>query len=407
MHESLNTRPRMRPSQTSTDGGCPNCDGTDVTLFYRGGSVPIHSCVMLDNHKTAVDYPHGELLLGMCSRCGFITNIAYDSQTQENVHNYEDQQSFSPHFRRYQSDLIARLIRDHDLQNKDVIEIGCGKGDFLVELCRTGVNRGVGIDPRCVPRNIREPHCNTQFFAESLNKAHTRFPCDFICCLHTLEHIHSTHHFIRLVRDVIGERNNVLVFFLVPDVERILRERAFWDVYYEHCSYFSLGSLARLFRKNCFDVIELTQDFGNQYLLVVARPTNKATMARAQEEENVQTAMQYVEKFDVDIQDRIEKWRFKISLLRNKGKRIAVWGSSSKCVAFLSALRADNAIDAIVDINPHRHGKFLPGSGKQISHPNVLRDLHPDAVFVMNPIYCEEIEQQLRRMRITTELIPL
>ena len=59
---------------------------------------------------------------------------------------------------------------------------------------------------------------------------------------------------MRLVRGSIGDRPQVTVFFELPDMERVLVEQAFWDIYYEHCSYFTLGSLARLFRRTGFDV---------------------------------------------------------------------------------------------------------------------------------------------------------
>ncbi len=51
------------------------------------------------------------------------------------------------------------------------------------------------------------------------------------------------------------------------------RRSAFWDVYYEHCSYFSLGSLARLFRSTGFEVTGLHVEYDDQYLLVEARPS--------------------------------------------------------------------------------------------------------------------------------------
>src|SRR5690606_5558175 len=63
-----------------------------------------------------------------------------------------------------------------------------------------------------------------------------------------------------------------LVLFEVPDVGRILRERAFWDIYYEHCSYFTAGSLAGLFRRVGFEVLDVEHAFGGQYLLLLARP---------------------------------------------------------------------------------------------------------------------------------------
>ena len=71
---------------------------------------------------------------------------------------------------------------------------------------------------------------------------------DFVCCRHTLEHIPNVHEFIQMVRAGIGQRHLTSVFFDLPDTLRILHEGAFWDLYYEHCSYFTLGSLARVSR---------------------------------------------------------------------------------------------------------------------------------------------------------------
>lgn len=66
------------------------------------------------------------------------------------------------------------------------------------------------------------------------------------------------------------------LFSELPDVTRILREVAFWDVYYEHCSYFSAGSLARLFTTKEFDVTEVFLALDDQYLLLYADPSEGA-----------------------------------------------------------------------------------------------------------------------------------
>ena len=53
---------------------------------------------------------------------------------------------------------------------------------------------------------------------------------------------------LRSMRQAIGDRPDAVIFFMIPEVTRILELRAFWDVYYEHCSYYSPGALARHFR---------------------------------------------------------------------------------------------------------------------------------------------------------------
>lgn len=394
----------MRP----VDTGCPNCNASGMDVFYEVKDIPGHSCLMLDDRQAALEYPKRNLSLGFCRACGFISNVIFDAHVLEYSARYEEQQSFSPRFRAFQTELIARLIAQYDVRDKDVVEIGCGKGDFLVELCEAGRNRGVGIDPACDPERMQgrgdgRVHFIRDFYSERCSE----MPCDFLCCRHTLEHMHPTNEFVGLTRKVVGDRSDMIVFFEVPAVERVLGEAAFWDIYYEHCSYFSLGSLARVFRANRFEIIELATDFDDQYLLIVARPVDKPTAPLLPEEDDLEQITHDVADFSVKVMDRISTWRSRVIAFREGGKRIAVWGSGSKCVAFLSTVGVAGEIETVVDINPYRHGKWLPGSGKQVAAPESLRGTPADVVLVMNPIYCEEIRRDLDAMGVSADLVPV
>ena len=86
---------------------------------------------------------------------------------------------------------------------------------------------------------------------------------------------------------------------------------------------------------------------------------------------------------------------------------MAIWGSCSKCVSLISSLQLGEELQAIVDINPHKHGKFLAGSGREIVGPDALTTLRPDAVIIMNSIYTEEIRYELATRGLQPELLPL
>jgi hypothetical protein len=60
-----------------------------------------------------------------------------------------------------------------------------------------------------------------------------------------------------------------------------------------------------------------------------------------------------------------------------------------------------------VDINPHKHGKFLAGTGHEIVAPEFLTQYKPDVVIVMNPIYCDEIRADLGRLGLSPQVIAL
>jgi hypothetical protein len=87
--------------------------------------------------------------------------------------------------------------------------------------------------------------------------------------------------------------------------------------------------------------------------------------------------------------------------------RAVVWGSGSKGAAFLVNLGLGDRIEHVVDINPHRQGMFMPGTGQEIVAPEALKRIRPDVVIVMNRIYEEEIRGELKRMRLTPKVIAL
>ena len=169
---------------------------------------------------------------------------------------YEETQGFSPRFRSFAHELAQRWIDRYDVRGKQIVEIGCGKGEFLVAICERGDNRGLGIDPAFVEERLTTSAADRLTFVNALyDGSWGRLDADAVVCRHTIEHIAPVSEFMSSIRAGIGEREDVVVLFDLPDVVRVLREAAFWDIYYEHCSYFSPGSLARLFRRSGFDVL--------------------------------------------------------------------------------------------------------------------------------------------------------
>jgi len=376
-----------------------------MSVLYALERVPVNSVVLLKNRREALSYPRGDIALGFCSACGFIANTAFDAGLLEYSARYEATQSFSPTFSAFAHQLAIHLIERYDLHDKEILEIGCGQGEFLTLLCEMGGNRGVGFDPAYVAsRSHSEARERLTFVSDFYSERYQDVRADFVCCRMTLEHIHKTADFVGMVRRSLGNRNEVVVFFQVPDVLRVLRELAFWDIYYEHCSYFSLGSLARLFRKCGFDVLDLWQAYGDQYLMIEARPSDRPNRPALAQEEPPARLAEEVQSFARQVPTRLQVWRDYLHRTRQKGRRVVLWGGGSKAVAFLTTLGLEDAIEYVVDINPHKHGTFLPGTGQEVVPPVCLRQHQPDIVLAMNPLYCDEIQQALNDMGVEAEL---
>jgi hypothetical protein len=187
-------------------------------------------------------------------------------------------------------------------------------------------------------------------------------------------------------------------------MERILVEQAFEDIYYEHCSYFTPGSLSRLFSSCNFKVLDLYKGFGDQYLMIEARVGHSGKSVRqAQENDPTKTAHQ-VKLFQERIDRKFAKLKSQIGAILGSGERAVIWGSGSKAVSYLTTLGVRDEIEWVVDVNPHKHGKFLAGTGHEIVAPQFLKECRPQHVIVMNAIYVEEIRRDLERMGLDPEI---
>jgi SAM-dependent methyltransferase len=387
---------------------CPSCGHAGMVSFYEQEEVPSHSVLLLPTRAEAAAYPSGTIRLAYCPSCGFIANVAVDPALRRYSGECEETQAFSPRFRAFADRLAEDLVERHGLRGRDVLEIGCGKGEFLATLCELGGNRGVGIDPAALPERL-EPAARdrVRLIREYFSEDHFGLPADVVVCRHTLEHIPHTADFMRLVRRFVGDRDDVLVFFELPDVLRVLREGAFWDVYYEHCSYFTPGSLARLFRATGFDPERLELAYDDQYILIEARPGGPEAGGPLALEDPAEAIPDEVRAFTARVDAVRSEWGERLERLAGEGRGVALWGSGSKAVAFLSALGGDRVVDAVVDVNPHRHHRYMPGSGREILPPAALPERRPDVVIAMNPVYREEIAAELRRLGVEAELLAL
>ena len=390
-----------------TNAICPNCNSASVKVFYEAKNVPINSCLLFSSSNEAKNFPRGNVILGFCSNCGFITNMAFNPQIVDYSSLAPEEQGSSGTFNMFIDSLANRLIETYNIRNKKILEIGCGRGDFLVRLCRLGHNKGVGIDPSTITGDIKSPLSNDLLFIRDFFSAkYADYIGDLVCCRHTLEHISKTSVFVKNLRALIGNNYQTINFFEVPDTTRILKEVAFWDIYYEHCSYFTLGSLARLFRLNNFEIEYLSKGYFDQYLLIDSKPTKQLSKKYFDSEETVETTLKNVSDFSVNSSKKIEKWKTILTTIKEEKKKAVIWGSGSKCVGFMTTLNMVNEVNYIIDINPLRHGKFVPSVGKQIMPPEFLRKYNPDVVIIMNPVYIKEIKRDLNNMGIDPEIIP-
>jgi hypothetical protein len=322
--------------------------------------------------------------------------------------DFEESQHFSETFNQFAKGLAREIAQRCDVAGKHILEIGCGKGEFLDELCRIGGATGLGIDPGYRADDGRvESSENVKFINDSFGPKYAHLQADVILCRHTLEHIAPVAEFVSTIHELASRCDKTWVVFETPDAMRVLRDGAFWDIYYEHCSYFSAGTHARLFRQQGFDVTDLMLAYDAQYIVQYAKPAVKETTSKLALENDLDELRMHAEQFGRRVRESQQRYKDLVLSAYADGRSVMLWGGGSKAVSFLTTLGLGQEVQAAVDINPHKQGKFLPGTGHPIIAPEALRRQRPDLVVVMNPIYVEEVRGMLNALDIQPDIATL
>lgn len=380
---------------------CAVCGEAKVTPFLRIEDASVFCNYLCSSRSSAQSEPRAAIYLGFCHDCGHVFNIAYDPSQLKYRPGYEKSLRGSERFREYDDALVDALLERYHLRRRRIIEIGCGRGEFLRALCERGENAGIGFDPSYsgeeesaseVPGIVIHP--------EVYGARKEELNAEFICSRHTLEHVGDPRGFLRDVRNATTSVG-IPVFFEVPNGLYTLRDGGIWDIIYEHSSYFTPSSLARVFRETGYEPVEVADAFAGQFLTVHARTD-------AFNRERCPTATPDLEclvgSFEQRYQSRLKAWACRLLKLGGEGRKVVVWGAGSKATTFFNLLRPV-AVDYVVDVNPLKHGKYVVGTGQRIVPPEFLREYLPDEIVCMNPNYLDEIARLVGALELQTNLV--
>jgi SAM-dependent methyltransferase len=383
---------------------CPVCGAPGMRVFFRREDVPVEDMAFWPTRDQAIECPKGNIELGYCPECECIANVDVGQDTVGYDTEYENSLHFSPSFQRYARALAADLIERYGLRNKTIVEIGCGKGEFLAMLCELGGNRGIGFDPSYANgRGSCAAGRGITYIQEFYSDSAAGHKGDFVCCRQVLEHIPEVKAFLAMVRRN-SNSTNAPVFFEVPNARYMLEQHGVWDIIYPHVFYFLDKTLEQLFTSCGFKVLALREGFAGQYLQIEASP-NWTRASQPVGFGRCQCHAGLVHLFEQRYKQRVDELSRIFARLRAARRQAVVWGAGAKAVALLNKFRADAPVDYVIDVNPHKQGKFLPGTGHQVLAPGLLKELRPDCIVIMNPNYRNEIATQVKELGLTPEFL--
>ena len=340
--------------------------GETLREVYRAEQLPVLQNRMFSSREAARDCARGDVVLVQSLATGLVFNRAFRPELVQYDADYQNEQGLSAAFARH-LDSVLDLMRKH-FAGRSLVEVGCGKGLFLERLLAAGFDV-TGLDPTYEGSN---PRVIKEFFTPEIG-----IRADGLVLRHVLEHVPDPVAFLDGLREANGGGGKI--YIEVPCLDWIARQRAWFDIFYEHVNYFRLVDFERMFGT----VLEAGHSFAGQYLSVVADLATLRTPHRPVDDTFA---------LPPDFLAAIDASRAR---LEARGGGGAIWGGASKGVIFaLFMERAGIVLGPVIDINPAKQGRHLAATGLVVQSPEEAMAHLPAGtdVFVMNSNYLQEIE---------------
>jgi SAM-dependent methyltransferase len=285
--------------------------------------------------------------------------------------------SHSPTMQRYQAEQASDLVQRFELAGRRVMEVGCGDGHYLSLLDSLGADV-TGLEPSAPFRRLTEQrglpvHAGYAAALEPLPGG----PYDAIVTREVLEHVPDPIDFLSTIRASLTSDGVALVE--VPSLEQALERGRFFDFFPDHLNYFSLGTLARALERSGFLVHEITRGMNGEYLQAIVRVDEGRSAAN----------------LDATRGAIVRDLRALGQRCVDDDLRLGVWGAGAKGLSVLAATQAQG-VALLVDSDPHKQGRYTPGSGLLVEPVERLESAPVDVVVITAMAYIDEIVTQLR-----------
>jgi len=315
-----------------------------------------------------------DLDVRQCSGCGLVQlssePVAYYREVIRAAGFSEEMKAFR--MRQFQS-----FIGNHDLQKKKVIEIGCGRGEYLTLMQQAGAD-AYGLEyagesvRECVNREMKV----SQGFIESAATPLHSAPFDAFYILNFLEHLPCPNSILRgiyrnLADDAVG-------LVEVPNFDMILRNMLFSEFAADHLLYFTKDTLTTALRLNGFDVIECSEVWHDYILSAVVRKRKKTDLSPFSDQRS---------RLKHELEDYLRLFP------KNK---VAIWGAGHQTFAVIALADLAGKVRYVVDSAHFKQGKYTPATHVPIVPPEALVSDPVDAVIVMAASFSDEVANIIR-----------
>ena len=385
---------------------CRHCNATlSLPLIDLGFAPPSNAYLSTQQlQQPEKKYP---LRVLVCQTCWLAQTEDFAQAHELFDADYAYFSSFSStwleHAKRYANEMAARFLLG---TSSHVVEIAANDG-YLLQYFKAANIPCTGVEPTAstaAAARAKGIHIVQEFFGVALaNTLVTQGKqADLTAANNVLAHVPDINDFVAGFAMLL--KPNGVATFEFPHLMQLMALNQFDTIYHEHFSYLSLTAVQRIFAANgltVFDVEEHPTHGGSLRVFGQRTDTGKqpisdrvAKMLRAEDAIGIQT-----EKYYLAFQVRAEKVKDDfvnfLADAKRQGKTVAAYGAAAKGNTLINfAELGSDLIQYVVDKNPTKQGKFMPGSRIPIVSPEALHSQRPDYLVILPWNIADEVMQQ-------------
>jgi SAM-dependent methyltransferase len=272
---------------------------------------------------------------------------------------------------------FSNFAEKYCLRRKKIIEIGCGRGEFL-SLMQQIVTEAYGLEysKKSVAQCVKSGLKVFSGFIDDADDKLSQAPYDAFFILNFLEHLPEPNSTLRGIYHNLTDDGIGLVE--VPNFDMILHNKLFSEFIADHLFYFTKETLSATLCLNGFEIIECNEEWHNYIISAVVKKRKQIDLS---------DFSQYQEQLKKEVEEY---------LLLFKNKKVAIWGASHQALALISLLNLSEKIIYVIDSAEFKQGKFTPATHIPIVSPDKLHSDPVDAVVVMAAGYSDEVARIIR-----------
>jgi 2-polyprenyl-3-methyl-5-hydroxy-6-metoxy-1,4-benzoquinol methylase len=341
--------------------------------LFRMENMP-KSAQHLPEHELLQDDKGVDLEIVQCSGCGLVQH------RNDAVPYYRDvirASAFSDSMRLFREEQFIDFIARHSLKGKKILEIGCGRGEYLSIMQASGADAyGIENSPEAVEGCISGGLRAQQGFIDGSSPALSEAPFDAFFMMNYLEHLPHPDAVLSGISENLA--NGAVGLIEVPNFDMILRTEMFSEFISDHIFYFTKETLGRTLSMNGFDVLRCSEVWHDYIISAEVKKRIKCDLSGFELKRN-------------SLRKELHAY-----ISRYKSGRVAVWGAGHQALALMALLDLTGKIKYVVDSAPFKQGKYTPATHIPIVPPETLISDPVDAVIVMAASYSDEVANIVR-----------